>query len=299
LIGKCPIATVDIAGFKVRCLVDTGSTVSTLTESFYYQFLKESTNLQTDISIKLKAANGICIPYVGYIEVDMNVMGQNLLNRGVLIVKDSIDSCTRKRKESIPGLLGMNVISAYKSLLVQDFGNQYTEEITKIVENFKLKELFKACDKDEHSNALGFIKLCASSPVRIPANSVTVVNGTGPNLPRLYDAIVEPLQTTGHLPASFIVVHTFVTVRNGHVSFRIANIGHDDIWITPRTRVGILLKGDIERSDNGKIELMRTEFTEEIYVNEDVHCSETCVKSSDLMILKCLLILAIYLYQLK
>ena len=117
--------------------------------------------------------------------------------------------------------------------------------------------------------------------MRISANSVTVVNGTGPNLPRLYDVIVEPLQTTGHLPASFIVVHTFVTVRNGHFPFRVANIGHDDIWITPRTRVGILLKGDIETSDNGKIEFIRTEFTEEIYVNEDVHCSETSVKSQD------------------
>jgi hypothetical protein len=64
--------------------------------------------------------------------------------------------------------------------------------------------------------------------------------------------------TTGHLPASFIVVHTFVTVRNEHFSFRVANIGHDDIWITPMTRVGILLKGEIETSDNGKIEFMRT-----------------------------------------
>ena len=34
--------------------------------------------------------------------------------------------------------------------------------------------------------------------VRIPANSVAVVNGTGPNFPRLYDVIVEPSQTTGY-----------------------------------------------------------------------------------------------------
>jgi hypothetical protein len=39
-------------------------------------------------------------------------MGQNFPDRGVLIVKDSVDSCTRKRKESIPALLCMNVISA-------------------------------------------------------------------------------------------------------------------------------------------------------------------------------------------
>jgi hypothetical protein len=58
------------------------------------------------------------------------------------------------------------------------------------------------------------------------------------------------------LPTSFIVVHTFVTVRNGHFSFRVANIGQDDIWITPRTRVGIMLKGDIETSDKGKIEVL-------------------------------------------
>ena len=121
LIGKCPIVTVDITGFEVRCLVDTGSTVSTLTESFYNQFLKESTNLQTDISIKFKA-NRICIPYVGYIEVDMNVMGQNLPNRGVLIVNDSVDSCTRKIKESIPGILGMNVISACKNYWSRTLG---------------------------------------------------------------------------------------------------------------------------------------------------------------------------------
>ena len=117
--------------------------------------------------------------------------------------------------------------------------------------------------------------------VRIPAISVAVVNGTGPNFPRLYDVIVEPSQTTGYLPSSLIVVYAFVTVRNGHFSFRVANIGHDDIWIIPRTRVGILLKGDIGTSDNGKIEFMRTEFTEEIYVNEDVYCSETSIKSQD------------------
>jgi hypothetical protein len=60
----------------VSLLQDTNSTVSTLTESFYNQFLKESTNFQADLSIKLNATYGICIPYVGYIEVEMNAMCQ-------------------------------------------------------------------------------------------------------------------------------------------------------------------------------------------------------------------------------
>ena len=101
------------------------------------------------------------------------------------------------------------------------------------------------------------------SPVRIPANSVTVINGTGPTLPRLYDAIVERLQTSGHLPATFIVVNTFVTVRSGHLSLRVANIGHDDIWLSPKTRVAVLMKGDVENTDNGHVKFVRSGTVEE------------------------------------
>ncbi|CAG2234454.1 Retrovirus-related Pol polyprotein from transposon 17.6,Retrovirus-related Pol polyprotein from transposon 297 [Mytilus edulis] len=207
-------------------------------------------------------------------------MGQRLPNRGVLIVKDPIDSYTRIRKENVPGLLGMNVISLCKKLLQEDYGNQYSEQVTEIAENFKLRELFKACDKNEHCNTIGFVKLCSNSPVRIPANSVIILNGTGPNLPRLYDAVVEPLHTSGHLPSTFIVVHTFVTVRNGRLTLRVANIGDDDIWLAPRTRVGILLKGDVENHDQGHVEFIRTGHTEEIYIHDIAYCAETDVNLS-------------------
>ncbi|CAG2217557.1 unnamed protein product [Mytilus edulis] len=280
LVGKCPTVSAYVAGFKVNCLVDTGSTVTTVTESFYNRFLRRCTDLQTDITFNLKGANGTCIPYIGYVEVDIDIMGQRLLNRGVLIVKDPIDSYTRIRKENVPGLLGMNVISLCKKLLQEDYGNQYSEQVTEIAENFKLRELFKACDKNEHCNTIGFVKLCSNSPVRIPANSVIILNGTGPNLPRLYDAVVEPLHTSGHLPSTFIVVHTFVTVRNGRLTFRVANIGDDDIWLAPRTRVGILLKGDVENHDKGHVEFIRTGHTEEIYIHDIAYCAETDVNLS-------------------
>ncbi|CAC5387725.1 unnamed protein product [Mytilus coruscus] len=113
--------------------------------------------------------------------VDIDIMGQRLPNRGFLIVKDPIDSYTRMRKENVPERLGMNVIGLCKKLLQQDYGNQYPEEVTEIEENFKLREFLKASDKNEHCNSIEFIKLCSNSPVRIPANSVTILNGTGPN----------------------------------------------------------------------------------------------------------------------
>ncbi|CAG2234441.1 unnamed protein product [Mytilus edulis] len=119
----------------------------------------DSSSDQSDKFNQLLGENGTCIPYIGYVEVDIDIMGQRLPNRGVLIVKDPIDSYTRMRKENVPGLLGMNFISLCKKLLQEDYGNQYSEQVTEIAENFKLRELFKACDKNEHCNTIGLIKL--------------------------------------------------------------------------------------------------------------------------------------------
>ncbi|CAC5422662.1 unnamed protein product [Mytilus coruscus] len=192
-----------------------------------------------------------------------------------------------QKDRKVPMFSGYNFpvedwIEDVNTVLHSHFGNQYSEEVTEIAENFKLRELFKACDKNEHCNIIGFIKLCSNLPVRIPANSVTILNETGPNLPRLYDAVVEPLHTSGYLPSSFIVVHTFVTVRNGRLTFRVANIGDDDIWLAPRTRVGILLKGDVENHDRGHVEFIRTGHTDEIYIHDNAYCAETDLNLSTL-----------------
>lgn len=62
--------------------------------------------------LALKAANGLDIPYVCYLKLDIRVLGRIIPGRGVLLVKDS--SCT---SPTIPGLLGMNVISeCYREL---------------------------------------------------------------------------------------------------------------------------------------------------------------------------------------
>ena len=98
MIGKCPVVSVVIAGQEAKCLVDTESTISMFTESFYNRFLPDYTRLRTDVTLKLRAANGLSIPYIGYVKVDMKVMGQNLKSCGVLIVKESTDPVTKRRK---------------------------------------------------------------------------------------------------------------------------------------------------------------------------------------------------------
>ena len=88
MIGDCPEAEVDIAGKTIKCLIDTGSQVSTVTESCYKCHLS-SLPLETLEGLRLTAANGIEIPYVGYFSTDVNVLGHCFHNVGILVVKDT------------------------------------------------------------------------------------------------------------------------------------------------------------------------------------------------------------------
>lgn len=84
---------VSFGGVKTPCLLDTGYMVSMITESFF------ESNFPAHIRECLKpcswlwliAANGLDIPYCGYLELEVEVLGKALPKMGVLIMKDPLD----------------------------------------------------------------------------------------------------------------------------------------------------------------------------------------------------------------
>lgn len=58
--------------------------------------------------LKLRAANGLDITYIGYIETDISVplLKKTIEDRGILIVKDVHDS-----NDNISGIIEMNVVN--------------------------------------------------------------------------------------------------------------------------------------------------------------------------------------------
>lgn len=64
--------------------------------------------------MQLRAANGLDIPYLGYAEVNVEVLGKVIPNKGILVVKDTPSLWS---KTNIPGVLGMNIISECYDLL--------------------------------------------------------------------------------------------------------------------------------------------------------------------------------------
>lgn len=86
LIAPCPQVIIKLAGVEVKCLLDTGSMVSTIIESFFRENFHDK--LHSCHWLQLKAANGLQIPYLGYREPDIEVCSRTIPKRGVLVVAD-------------------------------------------------------------------------------------------------------------------------------------------------------------------------------------------------------------------
>ncbi|KAM7388850.1 hypothetical protein PAMP_022861 [Pampus punctatissimus] len=89
-VGECPEVDIQIDAIPFRCLLDTGSNDSTLTESFFRDHLHgEDDDMHCTAKwIKLTAANKLPLPYLGYVELDIQVAGLTIPEYGFLIIKD-------------------------------------------------------------------------------------------------------------------------------------------------------------------------------------------------------------------
>ncbi len=96
LISSCPHLVAVFGGVSVPCLVDTGSMVSTITEScFRRDIAPGEQELKMCHWLQLRAANGLEIPYIGYVELDIELCGCLVPKCGVLVVRDLVAWVTK------------------------------------------------------------------------------------------------------------------------------------------------------------------------------------------------------------
>ncbi len=108
-VGNCPMQEVTIGGIVVPALLDSGSQVSTISESFFRRHFSDRELLETYHWLTLTAANGLDIPYIGYLEMDVQCLGRINCARVVLVATYGPESL-RNRRGKVPGVIGMNVL---------------------------------------------------------------------------------------------------------------------------------------------------------------------------------------------
>ena len=231
-VGKRPEAEVLIGGKKCKCLIDTGAEVSNMTYTFFNQNYDEEL---TDVLsyIKISAANGLSIPYFGYFEPDIEVMGKKF-KAGFVVVKDPEDFSLMQRKIDVPGVVGGN----FMNLLKEKCANSTDKPPSKSTIWNRLLSLHA----DEHVGSrydVSLVKLGES--IVIPARSVKQVEAiVSPSTNGIMSAVVERHDAfVRNFQVGFAVGRSVVKIDNsGRIPVQVANFSDKDILMKEKTRFG-------------------------------------------------------------
>lgn len=222
IVGVCPQVEVLFEGKPVRCLLDTGSQVTLMSESHYqWLFQERGVGQKGDLSwLTLRAANGLEIPYVGYTIIDVQVGEVRIPKIGVVITKDATG------KTDLP-ILGMNVISTCWDVLFSSPQEKTT--FLSVQPNDDSRELWKAAFQDcQRVRAMpatpavrGSLRPAYRRPVWVPAQSELTLWARVPSGVKGGQCVlIEPLD----VPDVVCAARTIGVVRQSRIPVRVRNL---------------------------------------------------------------------------
>jgi hypothetical protein len=232
-VAPCPVTTVMVNGKPIKCLIDTGSEVSTLTESWYKSLKADDEDiLDTTGWMKIHAANELQVPYLGYAELEVSLGDLVLENVGFLITKDSESEYSTKVE--VPGVIGANVLTKLQSMPE--------------AKSTEFAGVLNALDLTVNPGIrTTFAKVAGSKIVKIPSWSTANIRctmGSIDNHCSNLEVLVQGLHNSS-LPRGLIVLDTCTVVSNNQSLVRVMNASTEDIWLQPRQRLGLVRKADI------------------------------------------------------
>ncbi|KAL2102145.1 hypothetical protein ACEWY4_001313 [Coilia grayii] len=228
-----------MGGTPVPCLIDTGSMVSTITESFFSAHFEPlgQERLQSCHWLQLRAANGLEIPYLGYLELDVELCGKHMHDCGVLVVRDPPGAMAT----TVPGVLGMNVISKCYRELFGQHGSTLSELPSVSTAPQPVVKALQHCHQAEvltTTKTSGVVNVGGRRPWRVPGGTMKVITATCSEQHSGLGTLFEP--TDGELPGGLLVSPALVQVTRSSVQVSVVNVGCTDILLYPRTWLGQL-----------------------------------------------------------
>lgn len=199
LVGSKITTQVVVGGEEVNCLLDSGSQVETVPESFYKQHLSEQTIKSLHDLLEVEGANGQLVPYIGYIEMTITFPKDFI---GTPMDATTLAFVVPDISQSLV-LIGTNTLDVLFDLYAEtDLTNRQPLPYGyKVV--FKMIELRR---KQAINNHQGIVKMNGKTPQVIPAGETVVVEGVA--LVRGFQderAVVIEYPSSSPLPGGLLV----------------------------------------------------------------------------------------------
>lgn len=174
LVGTKTTAQVIIAGRDTNCLLDTGSQVTTVPQSFYEKHLSHLTIHPLGDLLDVEGANGQLVPYLGYIELSVTFLkdfvGTDVEVNTLALVVPHLRSAVHEQV-----LIGTNTLDALYTNL-QDDPNYSTFQPLPYGYRVVLRILHMR-QESSTSTSLGCAKMVGKTPEVVPAGQSVILEG--------------------------------------------------------------------------------------------------------------------------
>lgn len=253
LVSSCPHLDLSMGGVTVPCLVDTGSMVSTITESFFSEHFAPwgQDRLQSCHWLQLRAANGLAIPYIGYLELDVTLCGKVFHGCGILVVQDPPGLSS-----SVPGILGMNVIRrCYRELFGAHGAGLFDLPVVNQAPGSVLEALLQChqATTRQSRDLFGTARVRGKRALRIPGGVMQFIASTCPEQPSGPAVLFEPPESG--LPAGLLASPCLIQMVRGTAYIPVVNVGATEILLYPRTSLGTLSRAQVVSLPTGVTEV--------------------------------------------
>lgn len=234
LVGPRCTTTVLVEGKQCKCILDTGSQVTTVSETFYSDHLSSFPVEPINALLEVLGAGGQRVPYIGYtrvlISLPKSVTGiEEIISSLVLIVPD----CDFNGE--IPLLVGTNVLDRLYQNGVKREGLKFLQGCELSAECLMLFQYIAQTHREEEEARP--VKLLGHHPVVIPAGQrVCVLGGVRIKTSTPLTSYATESPTTSPLPGGIFLVPTLLDVPYqsfNKVPVLLCNMSSHDITLHP------------------------------------------------------------------
>jgi hypothetical protein len=216
-VGKSNESSILFHGLEANALIDSGSMITTVSESFYNSLPNKPSLRDLKMLLDISVADGSRLDYLGYIDTYISVpfLSNFELPIPVLVVHDT------RFNHDCPVIVGTNVIRPLKSHQSTPDSDVPTEW-----------QLAMDCINAKSST----VKACSRKPISVEPYQTTIVNGFIRNV----DSSVTEVVTENITNSPLTVCPRVVKLKNldyCRIAVKVCNISAKPIVIRPRSDI--------------------------------------------------------------
>ena len=177
LVGATNEVSIDLEGKQTCALLDTGSCVSTISESYYKENLCHQELFPLNDFARIECADGQELPYQGYIEANISVRTgvpqASTIPCLLLVTKDTNYST------STPVILGTNILDLLLQECKQNFGPQFLQRALLHTPWYLAFRCLVIRDKElsKSGNQIAIIRSAETSKIIVGPNETKTIKG--------------------------------------------------------------------------------------------------------------------------